>query len=93
MHCVTLAESQIFKSIGELGLFVNQTRGGLGRAGGEKSGRKSRRKNDRCDFHGYPPVAGTMMLALSYLSAYKATMFVLTTPFIRTQTSLHPTGR
>jgi hypothetical protein len=52
MQCVTLAESQVLKSAGELGLLVDQARGGLRRAADENSGGKGYRKDDRCNIHG-----------------------------------------
>jgi hypothetical protein len=52
MHRVTLAESQILSPAGELGLLVDQVRGGASRAAGQKSGAESYGKNDRCNIHG-----------------------------------------
>jgi hypothetical protein len=52
MHRVTLAESQILSPAGELGLLVDQARGGASRAAGEKSSAESYGKKDRCNFHG-----------------------------------------
>jgi len=46
-----LSESQILKSAGELGLLVDQARGGARRAAGEKRGAKNYRKNNRCNIH------------------------------------------
>ena len=51
MQCVTLAESQILETAGELGLRVDQARGGARRATGENSGAKSYGNNNRCNFH------------------------------------------
>jgi hypothetical protein len=52
MQRVTLAESQIFKPVGELRLFVDQARRGACRASGKKSAAEDHRKNDRRNFHG-----------------------------------------
>jgi hypothetical protein len=52
MHRVTLAESQILSPAGELGLLVDQARGGASRAAGEKSGAESYGKKNRCNIHG-----------------------------------------
>jgi hypothetical protein len=52
MHRVTLAESQIFSPAGELGLLVDQARGGASRAAGEKSGAESYGNKDRYNIHG-----------------------------------------
>jgi hypothetical protein len=46
MQCVTLAESQVIKSVGELGLLVDQAWGWRRRAAGKKSGVKSHGKNE-----------------------------------------------
>ena len=51
-HCVTLAETQILNPAGELGLLVDQARGGARRAAGEKSGAEGYREDDRCNIHG-----------------------------------------
>jgi hypothetical protein len=54
-HFVMLAESQILKPVRELGLLVDQARGGARGAAGEKRGGESRSKNERCKFHGVFP--------------------------------------
>ena len=48
---VMLTEAQILNPAGELGLLVDQARGGTRRAAGEKRGAQRYSKNDRCNIH------------------------------------------
>jgi hypothetical protein len=47
-----LAESQILKPAGELGLLIDPARGGARRAAGENGSAESYGKNHRCNIHG-----------------------------------------
>jgi hypothetical protein len=47
-----LTEAQKLNPAGELGLLVDQARGGAGRAAGEESGAEGYSENHRCNIHG-----------------------------------------